>query len=233
MIFTRGLAALILSLFFSLTLHAKFLYKDDVVHNDRFADEIEHVGQELYDKTGISLYLVMVRDLEQNQSIADFEKSLTGALKQPFVLLTFVELRKQVEIFARPLSLYKDFNKRQVLSPNATFMDAVASAIMFGRSWDNYKEIIGNYGGTILPVLGEKTKGENTVKKYSVAMYNGYADISEQIAASKGVKLSSDAGNGGRIFLDLLRLVFYGTILIALIIYIRNKIRKRKSANAA
>ena len=81
MIFTRGLAALILSLFFSLTLHAKFLYKDDVVHNDRFADEIEHVGQELYDKTGISLYLVMVRDLEQNQSIADFEKSLTQRLK--------------------------------------------------------------------------------------------------------------------------------------------------------
>jgi hypothetical protein len=233
LIFTRGLAALIFSLLFSVSLHAKFLYKDDVVHNDKFAAEIEHVGQELYDKTGISLYLVMVRDLEQNQSTVDFEKSLVGELQEPFVLLTFVELRQRVDILARPLSLYKDFDKKQVLSPNATFADALASAVMFGRSLDNYKEMLGNYGGTILPVLGEKTKGADTVKKYSVAMYNGYADISDQIAASKGVKLSSSAGNGGKIFLDLLRLVFYGTILIALIIYIRNKIRKRKNANAA
>jgi len=228
LIFTRGLAALIFSLFFSLTLHAKFLYKDDVVHNDKFAAEIDHVGQELYDKTGISLYLVMLRDLENNQSTAEYEKSMRGELKEPFVLLTFVELRKEVEIFARPLSLYKDFNKKQVLSPNATFADALVSAVMFGRSWDNYKEIMGNYGGTILPVLGEKTKGADTVKKYSVAMYNGYADVADQIAASKGVKLSSSAGNGGKIFL-----VFYGTIIVALIIYIRNKIRKRKNTNAA
>ena len=233
MIFTRGLAALTLLILFSLTLHAKFLYKDDVVHNDKFAAEIEQVGQELYDKTGVSLYLVMVRDLEQNQSTADFEQSLSGELKAPFVLLTFVELRKEVEIFARPLSLYKDFDKKQVLSPNATFADALVTAVMFGRSWDNYKEMLSNYGGTILPVLGEKTKGADTVKKYSVAMYNGYADVSEQIAASRGVKLSSAGGNGGKIFLDLLRLVFYGTILVALIIYIRNKMRKRKNTDAA
>ena len=232
MIFTRGLAALTLLIVFSLTLHAKFLYRDDVVHNSKFADEIEHVGQELYDKTGISLYLVMVRDLDNNQSIADFEKALGTELDEPYVLLTFVELRKEVEIFARPSLLYKDFNKKQVLSPNATFADALVTAVMFGRSWDNYKEMLSNYGGTILPVLGEKTKGNDTLKKYSVAMYNGYADVSDQIAASKGVKLSSSAGNGGRIFLDMFRLVFYGTILFALIIYIRNKIRKRKDANA-
>ena len=232
MTFTRGLAALTFTFFFTLTLHANFLYKDDVVHNDKFAAEIEHVGQELYDKTGVSLYLVMVRDLEQNQSTADFEKSLTAELQEPFVLLTFVELRKEVEIFARPLSLYKDFDKKQVLSPNATFADALVTAVMFGRSWDNYKEMLDNYGGTILPLLGEKTKGADTVKKYSVAMYNGYEDISEQIAASRGIKLSSAAGNGGKIFLDLLRLVFYGTIIAALIIYIRNKLRKRKNANA-
>ena len=233
MIFTRGLAALTLLIVFSLTLHAKFLYKNDVVQNDKFAEEIEHVGQELYDKTGVSVYLIMVRDLDNNQSIADFEKTLGTELEEPYVLLTFVELRKEVEIFARPSSLYKDFNKKQVLSPNATFADALVTAVMFGRSWDNYKEMLDNYGGTILPVLGEKTKGEDTLKKYSVAMYNGYADISDQIAASKGVNLSSSAGNGGKIFLDILRLVFYGTILFALIIYIRNKIRKRKDANAA
>lgn len=230
MTFTRGLAALILSAIFSFSLHAEFLYKDDVVHHEKFANEINKIGQELFDKTGISLYLVMVRDLEQNQSTVDFEKSLIRQLKEPFVVLTFVELQKKVDILARPKSLYKDFDKKQVLSPSATFIGAVVSAVMFGRSWDDFKEIFGNYGGTILPILAERAKGKKIVEKYSVAMYNGYTDVADQIAASKGVKLSSSAGNGSKYFLDILRLVFYGIILYALIMIIRNK-RKKAKAN--
>lgn len=228
MVQPRGLAALIFILLFSFTSQAKFLYKDDVVHNDSFAQLIEAYGQELYDKTGVSLYLVMVRDLDQNQSTADFEKSLVSKLDEPFVVLTFVELQKKVDILARPTALYKDFDKQQVLSPNATFAAAVMSAVMFGRSWADYKEMLENSGGTILPILAEKAKGPDIVKKYSVAMYNGYADIADQIAATHHVKLSTSAGNEGKIFLDLLRLVFYGIILFALIIYIRKKMRKRK-----
>jgi len=202
-----------------------------MVFNDQFAEQIEAYGQELYDKTGVSVYLVMVRDLEQNQSIADLEKSLVTELKEPFVVLTFVELQKKVDIFARPMSLYKDFDKQQILSPNASFAGALVSAVMFGRSWDDYKELLANSGGTILPVLAERAKGADIVKKYSVAMYNGYTDIADQIADSRDVKLSASAGNAGKIFLDLLRMLFYGMILYALIIYIRNKLRKRKTAN--
>ena len=229
MFLARGLAALIFFFFLSIsTLHAQFLYKDDVVHNDRFAEQIEIYGQELFDKTGVSLYLVMVKDLEQNQSTADFEKSLVSELREPFVVLTFVEMRKKVDILARPTSLYEDFDKKKTLSPNATFAAAVISAVMFGRSWDDYKEMLSNAGGTILPILGEKAKGAEIVKKYSVAMYNGYADLADQIAATHDVKLKNTAGEGGKIFLDFLRLVFYGIILYALIIYIRSKLRKRK-----
>ena len=173
----------------------------------------------------------MLRDLDENQTTADFEKTLAPLLKQPFVLLTFVENRHEVDIFARPQSLYKDFDRKQVLSPSATFTGALVSAIMFGRSWADYKELLSSYGGTILPVLAEKTKGTDTVKKYSVAMFNGYEDVSAQIADSKGVKLKSAAGSGSKIFLDVLRLLFYGMILYALIIYIRNKLRKRKKSH--
>jgi len=232
LIFPRGLAALILSLLVSLSLHAKFLYKDDVVHNDLFAAQIESYGAELYKKTGIGLYLVMLHDLDENQTIADLKNILADELQEPYVVLAFVEERKDVEIFAQPSSLYKDFNRKQVLSPNATFADALISAVMFARTWENYNEIMDNYGGTILPILGQKTKGADTVKKYSVAMYNGYADIADQIATARNAELSTSAGNEGKIFLDLLRLVFYGIILYALIIYIRNKMRKRKVSDA-
>ena len=76
MIFTRGLAALIITLVFSLSLQAEFLYKDDVVNHEKFTNEINKIGQELYEKTGVSLYLVMMRDLDQNQTIVDYEEGL-------------------------------------------------------------------------------------------------------------------------------------------------------------
>lgn len=226
MLFSRGLAALTLLLTFSL--HAEYLYKDDVVNNPKFAEQINAIGTELKAKTGISLYLVMTRDLDQNQSVADYEKQLASELGEPSVIMTFVELQQQIDILARPVSLYEHFNKAQILSPNATFIGSVVSAIMFARNYDEAKELIVNRGGTILPILAEKTKGDDTVKKYSVAMYNGYSDIADQIAADHGVTLSSSAGSGSKNFIDIIRLIFYGIILYALVRYVYGRFFRRK-----
>ncbi|MDD5052256.1 MAG: 3-dehydroquinate dehydratase [Sulfuricurvum sp.] len=228
MLLSRGLAALTFLFFFSLSLNAEFLYKDDVVNNPKFAEQINAVGAELKAKTGVSLYLVMVRDTEDNQSIAEFEKQLVSQVGEPAVIMTFIELKQQVDILARPISLYKHFNKGQILSPNATFIGSVISAAMFARTYDEAKEFIVNRGGTILPILGEKTKGDDTVKKYSVAMYNGYSDTADQIAAAQGISLSSSAGNGSKNFIDIIRLIFYGIILYGLIRYIRGRFFTRK-----
>ncbi|MDP3265928.1 MAG: 3-dehydroquinate dehydratase [Sulfuricurvum sp.] len=225
---SRGLAALaLLGTFFS-SVHAEFLYKDEVVNNPEFTKQIETIGAELKAKTGVSLYLVMVRDLENNQSISDFEKRISAETNNSGVIMTFVELQKQVDILARPASLYKDFNKAQILSPNATFIGAVVSSVMFARSIDEAKELLSNSGGTILPILAERAKGEDIVKKYSVGMYNGYADTAEQIAASRGQTLSTSAGTESQTFIDILRVIFYGTILIALGKYVWGRFLKKK-----
>lgn len=220
MLLSRGLAALTLILVFSLSLNAEYLYKDDVVNNPKFAEQINAIGTELKAKTGVSLYLVMVRDTDQNQSVSDFEKQIAEQVGEPSVIMTFVELKQQVDILARPVSLYEHFNKAQILSPNATLIGSVVSAIMFARSYDEAKELIVNRGGTILPILAEKTKGNETVQKYSVAMYNGYSDTADQIAAAHGVTLSSSAGSGSQNFIDILRLLFYGIIAYALMRYV-------------
>lgn len=226
---SRGLAALtLITCFFTLSAHAEFLYKDEVVHNPNFAEQINTIGAELKEKTGISLYLVMVRDLENNQTIADFEKNITNELGQPSVVMTFVELKQQVDILARPTALYKHFNKSQILSPNATFIGAVVSSIMFAHSYDDAKEFIVNRGGTILPILAERAKGEEIVSKYSVAMFNGYSDVAEQIAEYHGVTLSSSAGSGSKNFIDILRIIFYGIIIYALIVYVRGRYFRKK-----
>lgn len=224
----RGLSALILFTLLSSSLHAEFLYKDEVVNSAVFTKQIETIGAELKAKTGVSLYLVMLRDLEDNQSISDYEKRITKQTHDSVVILTFVELQKQVDILARPASLYKDFNKPQILSPNATFVGAVVSSIMFARSMDEAKEFLSNSGGTILPILGERAKGDDIVQKYSVAMFNGYSDTAEQIAASRGQSLSSSAGTANQTFIDIIRLIFYGTLLIALGRYLWGRFYKRK-----
>jgi len=228
---SRGLAALTLILsLFTLSAHAEFLYKDEVVHNPKFAEEINAIGAELKAKTGVSLYLVMVRDLDNNQTIADFEKNISNDLDHPSVVLTFVELKQQIDILARPTALYKHFNKDQVLSPNATFIGAVVSSIMFARSYDEAKELIVNRGGTILPILAEKAKGDDIVAKYSVAMFNGYADVADQIAEYHGVSLSSSAGSGSKNFIDIIRVIFYGIILYALFRYAKGKYFRKKGS---
>jgi hypothetical protein len=226
---SRGLAALTLLITFS-SLHAEFLYKDDVVNNPEFTKQIETIGAELKAKTGVSLYLVMVRDLEENQSISDFEKRISSQTKGPAVVMTFVELRKEVDILANPASLYKDFNKAQILSPNATFVGALASSLIFARSIDEAKELLSNTGGTVLPILGQRAQGADIVKKYSVAMFNGYADTAEQIASSKGQKLNSAAGTESQTFIDVLRVIFYGTILIALGRYVWGRFFKKRES---
>lgn len=228
MLLSRGLAALILILSFTLSLNAEYLYKDDVVKNPQFAEQINAIGTELKAKTGVSLYLVMVRDLEENQTIADFEKQLATELKEPAVIMTFIELKQKVDILARPVSLYEYFNKAQVLSPNATFMGSVVSAVMFARSFDEASELISNRGGTILPILAERAKGDEIVSKYSVAMFNGYSDVAEQIAAHYNVTLSSSAGSGSKNFIDILRVIFYGIILFAVFKYVRGKFLRQK-----
>ena len=230
--FSRGLAALTFTVVSTLSLHAEFLYKDDVVKNPKFTQQIELIGAELKAKTGISLYLVMLRDLDNNESISDFEKRLSAESNGSAVIITFVELKKEVDILARPTSLYNNFDKAQVLSPNATFIGAVVSTIMFARTFDDAKELLSNSGGTILPILAERAKGNDIVSKYSVGMYNGYSDVAEQIAASKGVTLSSSAGTGSQTFIDILRLVFYSIILYALYVYIRGRFFKKRETKS-
>ena len=232
---SRGLAALAFLAFFSSSLFAEYLYVDDVVQKDSFSETIEAIGQELHEKTGVSLYLVMVRDLDENQSVAEYAMSIAKEMPQPAVVVAFAELPKQVQIVATPESMYTRFDRGMILSPNASFIGAVISSLMFAKSFDDVKEEMSNYGGVVLPVLAERAKGKDVVEKYAVAMFGGYSETAEEIAASYDVTLEHAAGNGNQIGIDVIRYIFYGTILYAIFGYFRGrrraKIREAKEAS--
>ncbi len=224
---TRGLAALIFTLLFSTSLFAEYLYQDDVVQKESFAEAINPIGKELYEKTGVSLYLVMRRELENNQSIAEYALSIAQSMPQPAVVVAFSEEPKQVQIIASPSSMYDEFDREMILSPNASFIGAVISSLMFAQSFDDVKEEMSNYGGVVLPVLAERAKGKDVIEKYAVAMFGGYSETAEQIADTRGVSLESAAGNINQIGVDVVRYIFYGTILFAIFGYFRGRRRAR------
>jgi hypothetical protein len=228
----RGLLALTLICIGMTPLSAaNYLYKDEVIHNKKFTNLVNNMGSELFKKTGIALRLVVLKKLDNNQTIVDYEKNLVSTFHEPTILLTFSEMNKKVDILARPQSLYKYFDKKQVLSPAASFLDALYLSLFYSKNFDQFKENIQNYGGTIIPLLAQKTKEYQNDSKYSAALFNGYADIASQVAKSKHVKLKTAIGNANRDTLDVLRIIFYVVLLYGVYLYIKKRLRMRELKN--
>ncbi len=219
---TRGLLALVLTIFLQSQLIAQYLYKDEVIFNPKFNVEVEKLGKELYEKTGISLRLLMLKSLPENMDIVSYEKELIQNFHEPTILLTFSEMDSQVDILASDPSLYKYFDKKQILSPVSSPVQAFAIALI------NLDFSDMTSGGTILPLLAQKSKKGEVLGKYSGSMFNGYADIAEQIAKSKGVVLEHAIGNANKQSIFVVKILFYGIILIGIFMYIKRKLYLRR-----
>jgi hypothetical protein len=226
---TRGLFALILIITLQSQLVAEYLYKDEIIHNPKFTKEIETIGKTLFDKTGVSLKLLMLKELPSGVSMYEYENEILKKATTPTILLTFSEMDKAVDIEVNDKTLYKYFDKEQVLSPVTSYVQAFIMAASYARTWDDFKKVMSHTGGSILPLLGVKSKEMTAATKYSAAMFNGYLDIAQQIASAKGVEL----GNGydsetNQDMLFLVKILFYGFVLYAIIMYIRRQIYKRR-----
>ncbi|MGE4419433.1 MAG: 3-dehydroquinate dehydratase [Sulfurimonas sp.] len=223
--FSRGLLALIFTLFFNTSVSAQYLYKDELIFNPAFAAEVQKLGSELYQRTGISLRLVMLKELPQKMSIVEYEKELMKDFSSPTILLTFSEMDTKVDIYANQTSLYEYFDKKQVLSPVSSPVQAFIVALLNMDFSDM------SSGGTILPLLAQKAKDGELLGKYSGSMFNGYADIAEQIAASKGVVLENAVGSANQISILIVKVLFYGIVVYGIFLYIKRKLYLRKQKN--
>lgn len=224
----RGLFALIFTTIFHTTLFAQYLYKDEVVQKSEFSENVESLGEELFQKTGIAIKLIMIRELPHDTEIQKYQENILKEFKEPTILITFAELNSQIDISVNDPSLYKYFDKRQVLSPVASTAQALMMAVFFAESLDDFLELATHTGGTILPLLGAKAKDGEIAGKYAAAMFNGYLDIARQIAKHKEVELSVGTGEGSKNVLMSIKVIFYGVILMALVMYIRKKLYERR-----
>lgn len=215
-------------MFFQTILSAEYLYKDEIIFNPKFSEEVNKLGAELYGKTGISLKLVMLKELPSDKNIVDYEKELLKDFNEPTILLTFSELNSKVDILANDASLYEYFDKRQVLSPVASSVQAFLMALIYSDSFEGFKEMATNSGGTILPLLAGKAKKGEQLGKYSGSMFNGYLDIAEQIAISKNIELDNAAGNANKNSILAVKVLFYSFVIYAIYMLVKRKLFKRR-----
>ena len=178
----------------------EFVIHDGILDN-RAAAKIEEMGQELYKKSGVKVFLTAKKSAE-GEDIVVYEKRLSDTFSSPHVLLTLFLEEKKVDIYAS-LGLEKEFDKESMLSP---------------LPWR----------GTIIPLLTEKKK----VLDVTPALLNGYADIVDQIADYRKIKLESSIGSANKNTLGVVKFLVYGFVATLVILMLIRRRRKRANAKS-
>lgn len=188
----------ILLSFFVSVVSADFIYNEGII-NKKTQIKLEEIATELKQKTGISLYLQAVKNMN-GASISEYSKDLRIKFeKEPYIVLIFAQDEKKVDIISSKQES-QTFDKEEVLDP---------------------------FNGTIIPILVTKVKKDVKVDdKYSAALLNGFADIADQVASYYDVKLDSGIGSTNRNIVNSLRIVFYVILALAIAFLIRRRFAK-------
>jgi len=160
--FKAAFAALIISIFFTTSLQANYAYEGDGYIGDKALKKLEEMGTELFQKTGVSTVIVAKEHLDQKQFLEIKDRYLKE-LKNPYVLWIFS----------------KKYMDRENIGINQMF------------SSDDVKDkfdkdsLFSPWGGSFAKILTvHKSKSDQT----PAAFLNGYADLTDMIADSYGIK---------------------------------------------
>lgn len=199
---------LTLLLFFIPTLQASttpYILSHDELIDPRAIAKINEIGTEVETKTGVKIYLFV----KENYGIDD---SLT--MKEKF---------EKIKIYEN--QLLHNLNTPYVLitmSLDQTHLNLFTSPEL--DSIIDKNEILNDY---IIPLLASKDKNK-LFSKVSAALLNGYAQISDEIAASKNIKLESSIGSGGKTFGTIWKVFMYFIIVTGLVAYTIAVLKSKK-----
>ena len=168
--------------------------------------KINEIGNELKNKTRISIYVHVKNNFgmktnittkEKIAFIKEYEQRLVQNLEKPYVVLTFSLDQTHVNLL-RSKDLLKALDKDDIL--------------------DSY----------VIPLLASKDKN-STLAKVSAAVLNGYDEIAAQLVSFKGIeKLDSALGDSGRTFSAIWRVLMYSLVLFGIIAYTIIVLRSKK-----
>ena len=189
-----------------INIDSRFLLEGKKLIDPRTIQKIDEIGNELFSKTGVSVYIhtqdfYPVNKFENMKAkmeyIRELEQGIVKKLDTPFVLLTMAVKNKHVNIISSK-GLESIIDRDDIL--------------------DNY----------IVPLLASRDKN-TPYAKVSASVLNGYAEISDTIAESKGFKLESSIGSGNTDFTSVWKVFMYFIVISGLLAYTYAVLRAKKA----
>lgn len=199
---------LTLLLFFITNINAstnKYVLSDDGLIDQRAITKIYEIGSELESKTGAKVYIYAKENYGINSELP---------MKEKFEFIKAYET-----------NIIKDLQSPYVvvtISLDQTHMNLFTSDDL--KTIISKDEILNEY---IIPLIASKDKNK-LLAKVSAALLNGYAQIADEIAESKNIKLESSIGSGGKTAGTVWRVFMYFIIVTGLIAYTVAVLRAKK-----
>jgi len=173
--------------------------KDFVIYDDILEERTAQKIEEM----GSELFaksgvkVILIAKKSDDSNILAYEQNFAKDLTPPYALLTLFQAEQKVDIY-HSAGLEKEFDREAILSP---------------LPWK----------GTIIPLLTSKKKDVSV----GPALLNGYADLVEQIAASRKIELESAIGSTNKTTINIVRLLLYGFMAFVVVFIIYKRIRSR------
>ncbi len=162
---------LLCALFISLNTVANAMYviQNDNIINEKVSSKVESLGNELYKKTAISVYVTLPSSLEK-KSINEYAKELAKKLKEPYVLLVLAKKEKQVDIVNSKV-LDDKFDKEGILSP-FPWSGSIIPLLSVKKDNDNYNVAVLNGYADIV---------EQIAKSKNIILEGAIGDVNRDI----------------------------------------------------
>ncbi len=189
----------LLALLLPLLLNASHFIQNDLI-NSEASKIIEDIGDELSDKTGINAYVVATNEnFPEKFNLVAYSEKFESNISKPYVIL----------IFAPNALITAKLKERGRVG-------LISSSLETKELYDG-----GDVKDATIDVVAVKDK--NTKQdKYNIGVVQGYSELADQIANSKGVEMTKTIPNDTRIIIIVLKfLVFLGSSLVLWIFILR------------
>lgn len=191
-------------------INSRFILKGSDLMDPRTIEKIDAMGKELFVKTGVNAYIYLSHHYSEH-SFDDMKRKIA------FIKSFEHNLTKTLD---KPYLLI-------TVSLDDKRINLLASASVEGIV--DKDDLLNGY---IIPLLASEADKNPLKSKVSAALLNGYSELVEEVAASRGESIESAINGNGKLVGTVWRVFIYTLVFFGLIAYSYAVWKdKRKGAN--
>ncbi|MBD3797970.1 MAG: hypothetical protein IE887_09610 [Campylobacterales bacterium] len=194
----------LLALLLPLLLNATHILHNNIL-KPQVSKMIEEMGDELVTKTGINAYVVATNEpFPERYNLVEYSKKYESNMSKPYILFIFA-----------PYAVITEESGQKGRIGFITSSDEV-------KKLYDYEEV----RDAAIDVLAVKDKNSDE-DKHNIGVVQGYSVLADQIAASKGVKMTTTIPDDTSFVINILKIFVYtGSIFVFWIFLLRPLIKR-------